>query len=106
MSTRQQAVPTRLVTQVKAESHQKATLLHIRQISTDSDSEDSAADFDNMSKVIRWHLMQGLGNPLGEAVLVIWELLHARPCLHVGCAQQAEDLEDLINFLHMPTAQR
>ncbi len=58
-----------------------------------------------MGSLIRQYLMQGLGDPLGEAVLVIWELLHAWPCLHIGRAQQAKDLEDLIDLLHTATAQ-
>lgn len=48
----------------------------------------------------RTHLAQGLGNPLWETFLVVGQLLHAWPCLRRGRAQQAEDLEDLIDLLH------
>lgn len=43
--------------------------------------------------------MQGLGSPLGETLLVVWQLLYSWPRLGRGRAKQAENLENLINLL-------
>ena len=51
------------------------------------------------SLVEAWNrFAQRLAGPLGEAVLVVWQLLYAWP--HVVCwsAKSLEDLEDLIDF--------
>lgn len=45
------------------------------------------------------HLVQGLGVPLGEALLVVWQFLYSWPRLGCGRSQQAENLEDLVNLL-------
>lgn len=45
------------------------------------------------------HLVQGLGSPLGETLLVVWQLLYSWPRLWRGRAKQPEDLENLINLL-------
>ena len=45
------------------------------------------------------HLIEGLGSPIGEALLVVWQLLHSRPRLRRWRAEEAEDLENLINLL-------
>ena len=45
------------------------------------------------------HLVQWLGSPLGEALLVIWQLLYSWPCLGCWRAKQPENFENLINLL-------